>query len=172
MRQLLAKSLSKIHLSFDLWTSASRLPVLDICVYFLDPSLQLVHSLLALKYMRGSYIKEAIANIITAVIIDYRIAERLGVYVADNATNNDVACRVLIRVFHEGEEKSSRRSRCLGHIINLAAQAFIYGRDNEAFITEIDETEAASFDDLEVAVENQRLWRKQGAFGKLHNIAK
>jgi hypothetical protein len=65
--------------------------------------------------------------------------------VADNATNNDVACRALIRVFHKEEKESSRRSRCLSHIINLAAQAFIYGRDNEAFIAKVDETEAAAF---------------------------
>ena len=104
--------------------------------------------------------------------MDYKFTERLRVYVADNAKNNDIACRALIKLFHEGEKESSRRSRCLGHIINLAAQAFIYGRDNEAFIAEIDNTEAASFDDLAVTAENQRLWRKQGAFGKLHNVAK
>ena len=71
--------------------------------------------------MRGSHTGEAIANVVAAVVMDYEIAERLGVYMADNATNNNVACRALIRVFHEGEKESSRRSRYLGYIINLAA---------------------------------------------------
>lgn len=172
IKELLVKSLSKIHLSFDLWTSPSGLPILGLCAHYLDQSLELRHPLLALKYMKGSHTGEAIANVIAAVVVEYEIADKLGVYVSDNATNNDVACRVLIRVFHEGERESSRRSRCLGHIINLAAQAFIYGRDNEAFIVKVEETEAASFDDLAVAAENQRIWRKRGAFGKLHNIAK
>ena len=122
--------------------------------------------------MEGAHTGEAIASVIAAIVVEYEITEKLGVYVADNATSNDVACRVLIRVFHEGEREGSRRSRCLGYIINLAAQAFIYGRDNESFIAAVDSTEAASSDDYTIAAENQRLWRKRGAFGKLHNIAK
>ena len=36
VKELLAKSLSKIHLSFDLWTSPSGLSVLDIYAHYLN----------------------------------------------------------------------------------------------------------------------------------------
>ena len=90
MKELLANSLSKIHLSFDLWTSASGLPILNIYTHYLDQSLQLYHPLLALKYIKGTYTSEAITSVITAIVIKYKITEKIGVYIANNAISNNV----------------------------------------------------------------------------------
>lgn len=53
----------------------------------------------------------------------------------------------------------------MGHIINLIAKAFIFGNKSEIF--EADIAIAENINDLEAAM---RLWRKQGAIGKLHNL--
>jgi hypothetical protein len=49
------------------------------------------------------------------------------------------------------------RIRCLGHILNLTVQAFLYVQD-------IKQVEGASIEDINA---NQRF----GALGKLHNLA-
>lgn len=136
VKERLADTISRIHLSFDIWTSLSGLPILGICAHFLTPTLQLCHPLLATRQIEGSHTGEGIAEVIAAVVKEFEILpNKLGVYVADNASNCDRACKELVYRLHEGkEDEGSRRSRCLGHIINLAAQAFIYGEKNEAFI--------------------------------------
>uniref|UniRef100_A0A0D2YCV7 HAT C-terminal dimerisation domain-containing protein n=1 Tax=Fusarium oxysporum (strain Fo5176) TaxID=660025 RepID=A0A0D2YCV7_FUSOF len=56
-------------------------------------------------------------------------------------------------------------NRCFGHILNLAARAFLWGKDPDSFEREAF-TEAA----FQVEESELRLWRKRGAVGKLHNI--
>ena len=68
-----------------------------------------------------------------------------------NITNNDI---------------KQRRIRCFGHIINLSARAFLFGKNPDAF-----EVEDAMNISLERHLEKSEAWRKQGPVGKLHNIA-
>ena len=70
----------------------------------------------------------------------------LGVFIADNVGNVDVAVNVIVHRFlpKEKDEVSPRRSRCLGYIINLAAKAFLLKNDCEAFIEDIDHAERAT----------------------------
>ncbi|KAM5527288.1 transposase-like protein [Fusarium oxysporum f. sp. phaseoli] len=56
---------------------------------------------------------------------------------------------------------------CFGHILNLAARAFLWGEDPDSFEREAF-TEAA----FQVEERELRLWRKRGAVGKLHNIVR
>lgn len=134
IRNRLAQAMLKIHLSFDIWTASSGILILGIFAHFLNPSLQLAHILLGLQLIEGSHTGEAITEIITAIIQKFEILDKIGVFVADNATNYDMACKLLVQRFFPEEEEGSRRSWCLSYIINLAALAFIYGKDNEAFI--------------------------------------
>jgi hypothetical protein len=57
--------------------------------------------------------------------------------------------------------------RCLGHIINLAAKAFLFGKDADAFE---DGTDTARKNGHLEALREE--WRKQGPVGKLHNTIK
>lgn len=59
----------------------------------------------------------------------------------------------------------SHRLRCNGHIINLAAQAFLFHTEDEA-LAEENNTKLLS---LPTEVEMAR-WRKKGPLGRLHNI--
>jgi hypothetical protein len=55
--------------------------------------------------------------------------------------------------------------RCLGHVINLAAKAFLYGHETDAFEKNIE-----SFREQSDLLKELKLWRKRGPLGKLHNI--
>jgi hypothetical protein len=172
IKSLLANAYSRVHLSFDIWTSPAAMPILGICAHFLDPKVQLQNPLLALRLLEGSHTGEAIAEIIVGVIEEFEIQDKLGVYIADNASNCNTACKELVLRFHPNEEEGSRRSRCLGHILNLAAQAFIYGKADEAFVNAAEYTAELTHRDQEVVAREQALWRSRGSFGKLHNVVK
>ena len=58
-----------------------------------------------------------------------------------------------------------RRIRCIGHIINLCAQAFIIGKDAEKVCKNL---ETALRDGEYKKIRD--LWRKRGSIRRLHNI--
>jgi hypothetical protein len=57
------------------------------------------------------------------------------------------------------------RLRCNGHIINLAAQSFLFHTDNEDLAAENNEGLLATPTELEM-----QQWQQKGPLGKLHNI--
>jgi hypothetical protein len=62
------------------------------------------------------------------------VVDRLGFFIGDNTSVNDTAIRVILgQLRPDIKEPDSRRVRCLGHIINLAAKAFLFGKDADAF---------------------------------------
>ena len=71
----------------------------------------------------GAHGGEQIAETLVAVVMEYDFAERLGVYTGGNADSNDTAWKVTLSVLHTDRGPKASRSRCLGHIINLAAKA-------------------------------------------------
>jgi hypothetical protein len=66
------------------------------------------------------------------------------------------------------EKQRRRRSlRCLGHVINLAAQAFLLGSQSQETLDQLGLVDGRR--DFEAMA---KIWRKQGALGRLHNIVK
>ena len=89
-------------------------------------------------------------------------------FVCDNVESNDVAVRFVLAELCPSVTASKRRSRCLGHIINLAAKAFLFGNDVEAFEAVAD-TDNFALESV-AAQKAQDEWRKKGPVGKVHNI--
>jgi hypothetical protein len=58
-------------------------------------------------------------------------------------------------------DPKQKRLRCMGHIINLIATAYLFGQDEASFD---DEYKKASPED------RRRLWRRRREVGKLHNL--
>lgn len=101
------------------------------------------------------------------MIKDFELQDKIGYFITDNATNNDSAIDVVLAYFYPKMTKiqrENRRLRCLGHVINLAAKAFLYGTEFDAFEKDIESMREQS--DL---VKELLLWRKRGPIGKLHN---
>ncbi len=85
--------------------------------------------------------------------------DNLGYFVLDNAKNNDTTLRELAKEM--GFDPILKRLRCMGHIINLIAESYIFGQD------------ASSWEDNFKKAgpgERRKLWRQRGELGKLHNL--
>jgi hypothetical protein len=168
--EVLARALSKIHISCDLWTSPNGYAMCGIAAHFIGHQGHVQTVLLALRRMVGAHGGDQIAEIIIEVVTEYGFSKRLGVFVGDNADSNDTAWKATLSVLHPDRDPMTSRSRCLGHIINLAAKAFIFGKNVAAFEAVVDAVNDATPLDSPAMRAAQSEWRKRGALGKVHNI--
>ena len=60
--------------------------------------------------------------------------------------SNDTAIRAILGSLRPELDISDRRARCLGHIINLAAKAFIFGDEVSAFEAAVTIEDSSEFD--------------------------
>lgn len=154
----LATSRSMVHISFDLWTSPHKnMAVLGVVAHFMNADYTNEAILLALRRIEGTHSGQNVAEVVLDILRKYQI-HRLGYFVCDNASSNDTAILGILKSYGLAKEKDRRRLRCLGHIVNLAAQAFLFGKDTEAF-------EESDLEDLEVVY---KLWQQAGPVGQVH----
>lgn len=161
----LETSKSQIHFSFDLWTSPHCRSILGVVGHYLNSQGQNVTVLLGLRRLMGSHSGSSMAEPVIQVIQDYKVIDKIGYFVLDNASNNDTCLEEVFDQIHPDLSVSDRCLRCFGHIVNLAAEAFLYGKNPEAFISEV-VSESVQTDDIK----ELEVWRKRGPIGKLHNI--
>ena len=175
VRDKLDNALSKIHLTIDMWSAGNHSAFQVITAHFVDSEkLQLQKALLSLKELKGSHgAKEQAPHLLTC-LENYQIdSTKLGYVVSDNHGSNDKLLQLASKKL-PGFDPVERRIRCNGHIINLAAQAFLFGQDNRAEaeaeainnINELSRAEKRGDDQIQTAEQ----WRKLGVLGKLHNI--
>jgi len=164
VRQRLQASLSKIHFSADIWESPNRISFLGICVRFVDrESQKLSNALIGLRPVLSHRADDQVAEIFP-LFQDFGITRKIGYFVGDNISSNDVLCRILSASLQDegvSWDPTHHRTRCNGHIINLAVQAFFIG-DNKKGNTEEVEADPKA---------RGNRWRRLGPHGKLHNIA-
>lgn len=107
LKTMLERSVSKIHLSSDLWTSPHRHGVLAICARWVDDRYQPRRALLAMPECRYSYSGERQALLIMSTLEVYGIANRLGYHTGDNATSNDTCLNhlsILLKLKHNASD--------------------------------------------------------------------
>lgn len=167
IRNILANARSKIYISFDLWTAPNLLALCGIVGHFCGDDLKNHSILLALKRVQGSHLGDNIAEIIIFVLKDYNLISQLGNFIADNHRANNSAIRTICQQLKSDiNDPDSRRVRCVGHIINLIAKAFLFGNHEYAFETD----NINNRDKLIHHKAMQKAWRKYGPLGRLHNI--
>jgi hypothetical protein len=91
--------------------------------------LQKQNVLIRLRRLKGSHTRENIAEVVAPVLEFFELGPHLSYFIADNDPSNDVAIRCILRL-------DSQRVRCLGHVINLGAKAFLFGNDEESLEAE------------------------------------
>ncbi|KAF4546993.1 Hypothetical protein D9617_74g064550 [Elsinoe fawcettii] len=160
MTEILASAITRINISFDLWTSRNKLALLGLVAHFVDAGSTPVTTLLALPRQAGRHTGANLAETIGAVIAHYNLQDRVGYFVTDNASNNDTRLDFLGREF--GFKMPDSRIRCCGHIFNLCGQAVLFGVDAEAFEHGIEDP---ALEEVQLA-----RWRRKGPCGKLHNV--
>lgn len=125
----------RIHFSFDLWSSPNHLAMIAVVAHFVSEDSKVEAPLLALRSLHGSHSGENQAGALSDIWTDYDIpSTAVGCFVLENAGNNDTCIKELGRVLKWPQnEWLQRRLRCFGHILNLAAHAFLFGVKDEAF---------------------------------------
>lgn len=172
VRKKLQSAIASVHLSLDIWTSPNKL-LLGICAHFVEViSEKLSNVLIALRPVANHSGSEQFSTFLP-VLQEYGIVRKIGAIVSDNASSNDTLCQQFSIYLREEEaiewDTSYRRIRCIGHIINLAVQAFLFQNLIEIKRVEwYDEQEAMG--EVGNEEEKQVTFRVMGPLGKLHNI--
>jgi hypothetical protein len=130
--------------------------------------LQAKSLLLGLKEVEGSHSGENIAACCLPVIGDFELEGKIGYFVSDNVGSNDLAVDAFCRELKLKNSKA-RRLRCLGHVINLAAKAFLFGKEEECFDFEVSELESCGAPSPRITgvLAKERSYRKATQFDKL-----
>jgi hypothetical protein len=119
VQEILKNAASRIHLSFDLWTSLQCKAINGGVANFVDNSRKCQTAMLAFKEMTDCHNGKAIAANILAVINDYDLRDKVGFFVLDNVSSNNTAVAVLGETLQF--DPKVRRLRCVSHILNLVA---------------------------------------------------
>ena len=160
---------SQIHFTNDLWTYHNH-AYQAVVAHFIDDHGKLQKALLGLKHLERSHSGEAQAERFYAVLQDWGLQDRIGYFMMDNASSNDSMLRHIaanLGIQDVDEFVVQRRLRCIGHIINLTAQTFLFDQDPEAIEFSQIYQQGSSDGDESLAQDTSR---RLGAIGKLHNL--
>ncbi len=97
----------------------------------------------------------------------------------DNSTTNDTLCRTMSQYLRKEYPRdpewiaSQQRIRCLGHILNLVVQCFLFPK--EEYIDELDSYDLADdqgkgLDEPQQEQRRSKIREMLGPLGKLHNV--
>jgi hypothetical protein len=128
-----------VHISFDGWRAPNRASLDGVVCFFRDENNKPCKITLGIPEV-GRHIGTRIG-----------VEDKVGYAVLDNASNNDTAMEAIGGEL--GFLGHSRRCRCIGHTINLAAKALLFGHNADA-----------------LTKDEYALWRDKGPVGKLHNM--
>jgi hypothetical protein len=170
LRRELRAARSNIHISFDLWTSPNCYAIMAIVAHYIDSNGKRQAKLIAFRSIDGEHTGENMAALLLKVFREYKIGSRIGFFITDNASSNDVCIDLVLSKLYpdmNAKQRLRRRLRCLGHVVNLAAQALLFGKQSQETLDELEF--AYRKRDFEAIA---KAWRKQGVLGRLHNIVR
>ncbi|ODA78128.1 hypothetical protein RJ55_06731 [Drechmeria coniospora] len=164
------KSIQELSVGFDLWTSPNRLSIMAVFAHFIDKVGYQQSRLLALRRQFGTHNGENLAHTLFGIVQKWEIGGRVGTVMSDNLKANDTCLSYFFRQLDpsiKAADVRAHRMRCYGHILNLVARAFLFGKDADSFELESDINGMRG-----LAEQDLRHWRSKGPIGKLHNIVK
>ena len=100
--QSLSAAASKIHISFDGWTTrGGKRGYLGVVAHFANASGVIQDLPINLPQLAGAHTAEAIAKTVIKTLKVYGITHnKLGYFVLNNAANNNTAIDAIARVYH------------------------------------------------------------------------
>jgi hypothetical protein len=87
---------------------------------------------------------------------------------SDNVGSNNLVIKVFCKKL-KLKNLIARRLKCLKYIINLAAKAFLFNKEEGGFDFKISKLKIIKFAERQ-ALKLLVFWRKKGFIGKLHNL--
>ena len=158
----LSQSMSKIHVSFDGWTTkGGKRGYLGIVAHYVDSSGSLIDLPIALPQLTGAHSGEAMAEVVIAIFKEFNITVgKLGYFVLDNAYNNNTTINTVASKM--GFNATERRLACGPHTYNLIGQMIIFAYDKESY----DNAPSKATHEAE----EMEKWRDDGPIGVLLDI--
>ena len=101
LRHILGTAISDVHITCDIWTSPNHLGILAVIAHFTSKKLQLTTVTLALIELKGKYSGLNQAKAVLGVVDDFRIRNKLGYFVMDNAISNDQLIQSIARTLND-----------------------------------------------------------------------
>lgn len=132
-------------------------------IHYVDVEFKNHTRLIALRRLRRHHTGENMSVLLIEVIKEYGFQDHLGYFVTD-----DVCIELVLEALQlnlSAVQRSHHRLRCWGHMMNLAANSFLWGKEPESFEEEI--LIHSTLQREQLALESRR---KKGPVGKLHNI--
>jgi hypothetical protein len=170
----LAVAKSQIHISVDIWTSPNSYLFLGIVAFFVQENDDKITKLLLGLPQIGSHGGEEQFRVLIQVLEDYRIDHTIGFFIGDNSTTNDVLCRTMSTWLLDEHEinwdPNHYRLRCLGHMVNLIVQAFLFSTISIEELESYDKKEQEEDHIHDSETETRAQFRTMGVLGKVHNI--
>ncbi|CAB4409531.1 unnamed protein product [Rhizophagus irregularis] len=120
------KTLGKLSLSLDIWTSTVVKSYMGITVHFIDNSWYLQQITLDFIELEGSHTGKNIAEELITVLNLYDISKKINSITTDNASNNDTMFSYLELWAKDNDidfSGNNQQCRCFAHVVNLAVQA-------------------------------------------------
>ena len=93
--------------------------------------------LLGLHRLKGPYSKENIAEAIIAVVKTYKITNKIGYFILNNAGSNNTYISTIIKQFGIKDTKKHYHLHCLSYILNLLVKVILFGNNPEVFKKDI-----------------------------------
>jgi hypothetical protein len=131
LKESLQQSLSLIHLTTDTWHSPNHTELQAITAHWIDSSKVKRKALLDLPELPNGHAGVEVAPFILETLRSFNIEHKLGYITADNHGANDKMCEFIATELSEFNPLE-RRLRCMGHMINIAIQAFLFAANKEA----------------------------------------
>jgi len=162
--ELMQQAVTHIHLACDGWTSPHQtMVVLGIIAHFTSQVGTRMNPVIGPCSLEGSYTGSNITGVVSKLLQEYGVQERLGYFIGDTASNNDTLVRALAdeQVFGKRNYNAQEhRLRSVGHVINLVVTAFWFA-----------EVDQMTLQDTVIATQDTIAeCRKMGPRGKGHNI--
>jgi hypothetical protein len=123
--QELSQALSKIHISFDGWTTkGGKRGFLGVVAHYVNSYGNLQDLPIALPQLTGAHSGKKMADVISQMLQQFSINSRtVGYFVLDNASNNDSAVAAIAQKMDF--DAAYRRIRCGPHTLNLIGQVLL-----------------------------------------------
>ncbi len=166
---ILQAALLSIYITCDAWTIPNRLGAWGLVSHFTSEERLLRELLLSLFKQQGSHSGQNQARLVLKTLTSYKIRNRLGHFVMDNASTNDTLMEYIAEDLTDERiayDSRQHRSRCNGYIINLAVCAFLLGKHPDAER----QADGAIESRAGPSIQELNTWRRIGPLGKLHNI--
>lgn len=91
----LARAITRISFSFDLWTSKNQLALLGLCAHYIDFEGKPITTLLALPRQRGRHTGLNISETVNEIVAHFNLQDKLGFFTTDNASSNESCMKVI-----------------------------------------------------------------------------